>query len=237
MNTKLTFSALAAILMMGLFTSCDGGKTIATSALDGHWYNGKIISGFGEMDSEIIFEISENDSTAGTFIMFFAGTCNDTDEDSTKFSIRYLAAVDGTYKVTEDKLTLSYIPDSLGVRVNLEDVMEHAIVKQNNGTKGDVNEIAKEFRHNIVDFIGSSFEEMFNNLNKAHQSFTIKLLDSSTLVISENDGDQTITYTRSTGANDTADDENEDYEPDEEVATQDNLPEKAPDSRAATGSR
>lgn len=218
MNRKLSFLTLATLLLMGMFSSCNGEKSIPTSMLNGDWTGGIVTSGFGDMDTEISFEVSKTDSTAGTFIIFFEGTCNDTDEDSTKFSVRYLAATNGTYKVEGDKLTLTYIPDSVGVRVDLGDVMHHAINKQNKGAKGDVIEIAKQFRGNIVGFIGSSFEELFTELNNDNQFFYIKLLDAKGLKIIENGGDQTISFTRATGKN--ADEQNEAVNPEEEAEPQ-----------------
>ena len=152
------------ISLLMVMASCGDVKVLTPGDLAGLWDKGKATGPFGDMAMSILFEPNEQDSTSGEFVVFYNGTCFDSD-NGVDFAIHYTVADNGTYTIDGTELTLNYLPDSVGVDIDEKEIGLHATAKANHGDNRDIEEITEEFGNQIYGYIGTTFQEHFTKLN------------------------------------------------------------------------
>lgn len=184
---RLLMIAAVCAAMTWVMSSC--GESVNAGDLCGEWNSPKVSTEYGDLDLSLIFSANEADSTKGDVMVVFDGQWTDKDEDETTFSVRYFVGEMGTYQIDGNTLKITYIPDSLGVRTNLDDVLLHAQEQYDNGTRFDgltkddtILKLAREFKNSFTNFIGDMYVEEFKNRNKRGEEFTITI-DGNTLVL------------------------------------------------------
>ncbi|MBR5727443.1 MAG: hypothetical protein IKX39_02245 [Muribaculaceae bacterium] len=184
------FAALA--VMIAMMTACDVNAP-NPSDLAGLWGGAKIDNKHGDIEASIKFTPSAEDSTRGEFVIWYEGTFNEED-DAGKFSIDFGVSDPGTYKVEGDRIVLTYDAEKVGVKLDEDDVRDHAEELQEAGEEGSVEAIAEDFENMFGSYLHDSFKKLFQARNGGDNRHTF-IIEGDKLTLKAGDVNDLI-FTR-----------------------------------------